>query len=133
MWFISGYIYIEKENIIIEHDGSGHFLGDIMNGNKIPTKESLSYEKEREDKIINNGYRMIRFIATKDRIPSDEVILNLIEGFKNSDFKVIRIDFEEGTIDRDYQEKWYCNFGELRRITKEDLEQFESEKTINLK
>ena len=118
-------IYIEKENIIIEHDGSGHFLGDIMNGNKTPTKESLLYEKEREDKIINNGYRIIRFIANKDRIPSDEVILNLIEGFKSSDFKVIRINFEEGTIDRDYEEKWYCNFGELRKITKEDLKQFE--------
>ena len=121
-------IYIEKENIIIEHDGGGHFLGDKMNGNAFPTKESLLYEKEREDKIINNGYRMIRFIATKDRIPSDEVILNLIEGFKNSDFKVIRINFEEGTIDRDYEEKWYCNFGKLRRITKKDLEQFESKK-----
>ena len=118
-------IYIEKENIIIEHDGSGHFLGDIMNGNKTPTKESLLYEKEREYKIINNGYRMIRFIANKDRIPSDEVILNLVEGFKNSNFKVVRINFEEGTIDRDYEEKWYCNFGKLRKITKEDLEQFE--------
>ena len=119
-------IYIEKENIIIEHDGSGHFLGDIMNGNKTPTKESLLYEKEREYKIINNGYRMIRFIANKDRIPSDEVILNLVEGFKNSNFKVVRINFEEGTIDRDYEEKWYCNFGKLRKITKEDLEQFEN-------
>ena len=126
-------IYMEKENIIIEHDGRGHFLGDIINGNKTPTKEALLREKEREDKIISNGYRMIRFIATKDRIPSDEVILNLVEGFKNSDFKVIRINFEEGTIDRDYEEKWYCNFGELRKITKEDLEQFESEKIINLK
>ena len=118
-------IYIEKENIIIEHDGSGHFLGDMINGNKTPSKEALLREKEREDKIINNGYRMIRFIATKDRIPSDEVILNLIEGFKNSDFKVIRINFEENTINRDYEEKWYCNFGKLRNITKEDLEQFE--------
>ena len=120
-------IYIEKENIIIEHDGSGHFLNDIINGNKIPTKESLLYEKEREDKIINNGYRIIRFIATKDRIPSDEVILNLVEGFKNSDFKVIRINFEENTIDRDYDEKWYCNFGKLRNITKEDLEKFKKQ------
>ena len=119
-------IYIEKENIVIEHDGAGHFLIDKFNGNKTPTKESLLYEKEREDKIINNGYRMIRFIATKDRIPSDEVILNLIEGFKNSDFKVIRINFEEGTIDRDYEEKWHCNFGKLRKITKEDLEKFEN-------
>ena len=120
-------IYMEKENIIIEHDGRGHFLGDIINGNKMPTKESLLYEKEREDKIINNGYRMIRFIATKDRIPSDEVILNLVEGFKNSDFKVIRINFEENTIDRDYDEKWYCNFGKLRNITKEDLEKFKKQ------
>ena len=125
-------IYIEKENIIIEHDGSGHFLNDKMNGNIYPTKESLSYEKEREDKIINNGYRMIRFIANKDRIPSDEVILNLVEGFKNSDFKVIRINFEEGIIDRDYKEKWYCNFGELKRITKEDLEQFEKQEENTL-
>ena len=118
-------IYMEKENIVIEHDGSGHFLKDKINGNIYPTKEALLKEKEREDKIINNGHKMIRFIAAKDRIPSDEVILNLVEGFKNSDFKVIRINFEEGTIDRDYEEKWYCNFGELRRIAKEDLEQFE--------
>ena len=120
-------IYMEKENIIIEHDGGGHFLGDIINGNKTPTKEAILYEKQREDKIINNGYRMIRFIANKDRIPSDEVILNLIEGFKNSDFKVIRINFEENTIDRDYEEKWYCNFGKLRKITKEDLEKFKKQ------
>ena len=127
---IVGYwidIYIEKENIIIEYDGSGHFLNDKMNGNTFPTKESILHEKEREDKIINNGYRMIRFIATKDRIPSDEVILNLFEGFKNSDFKVIRIDFEKGTIEKDYKEKSHHDFGKLRRITKKDLEQFEKQ------
>ena len=125
-------IYMEKENIIIEHDGSGHFLGDKINGNKTPSKESLLREKEREDKIINNGYKMIRFIATKDRIPSDEVILNLIEEFKNSDFKVVRIDFEKGTIEKDYKEKSRHNFGELRKITQKDLEKFEKqEKNIS--
>ena len=126
-------ICFEEEKIAIEYDGHGHFLTDMFNGNKTPSKEALLKEKNREDKIINNGYKMIRFIATKDRIPSDEVILNLIEGFKNSDFKVIRINFEESTIEKDYNEKWHCNFGELRNITKEDLKQFESEKTINLK
>ena len=24
------------------------------------------------------------------------------------------------------EEKWYCNFGKLRKITKEDLEKFEN-------
>ena len=127
-------ICFEEEKIAIEYDGGGHFLGELMiNKDRSISKEALLKEIERENKIIINGYRMIRFIATKDRIPSDEVILNLIEGFKNSDFKVIRINFEEGTIDRDYEEKWCCNFGKLRKITKEDLEQFESKKTINLK
>lgn len=121
-------IYLEKENIIIEHDGGGHFLKDKMNGNLLPIEESLLYEKRREDKLINNGHKMIRFIATKDRIPSDETIINLIEEFKNSDFKVIRVNFEEGTIERDYKEKWYCNFGKLRNITKKDLKPFEKQK-----
>ena len=120
-------IYIEKENIVIEHDGGGHFLGDKINKEKGPTKKSLLYEKEREDKIINNGYKMIRFIATKDRIPSDEIILNLIEEFKNSDFKVVRIDFEKGTIEKDYNEKSHHDFGKLRKITKKDLEKFEKQ------
>ena len=128
---ICGYltdIYLENYNLIIEYDGTGHFLGDILAGHKNgPTKEAILREKQREDKIINKGYRMIRFIANKDRIPSDEVILNLVEGFKNSDFKVIRINFEEGTIDRDYEEKWYCNFGKLRKIAKEDLEKFKKQ------
>ena len=125
-------IYIEKENIVIEYDGSGHFLGDIINGNKIPSKEALLKEKEREDKIINNGCKIIRFIATKDRIPSDEVILNLVNEFKNSDFKVVRIDFEKGTIEKDYKEKSRHNFGELRKITQKDLEKFEKqEKNIS--
>ena len=126
-------ICFEEEKIAIEYDGSGHFLGDVINGNKTPTKEALLKEKNREDSIVNKGYKVIRFIATKDRIPSDEVILNLIEEFKNSDFKVVRIDFEKGTIEKNYNEKTIHDFGELRRITKEDLEQFESEKIINLK
>ena len=125
-------IYIEKENIVIEYDGSGHFLGDIINGNKIPSKEALLKEKEREEKIINNGCKIIRFIATKDRIPLDEVILNLVNEFKNSDFKVVRIDFEKGTIEKDYKEKSRHNFGELRKITQKDLEKFEKqEKNIS--
>ena len=122
-------ICFEEEKTAIEYDGGGHFLGElIVNKDRSISKEAILREKNREDSIVNKGYKVIRFIAAKDRIPSDEVILNLVEGFKNSDFKVIRINFEEGTIDRDYEEKWYCNFGKLRKITKEDLEQFESKK-----
>ena len=121
-------ICFEEEKTAIEYDGGGHFLTDIFNGNKTLSKEAFLKEKNREDSIVNKGYKVIRFIATKDRIPSDEIILNLIEEFKNSDFKVVRINFEEGTIEKDYNKKLHYDFGKLRRITKEDLEQFESKK-----
>ena len=122
-------ICFEEEKTAIEYDGGGHFLGElIVNKDRFISKEAFLKEKNREYSIVNKGYKVIRFIATKDRIPSDEVILNLIEEFKNSDFKVVRIDFEEGTIEKDYNEKTRYDFGKLRRITKEDLEQFESEK-----
>lgn len=120
-------IYIEKENIVIEYDGGGHFLKDKMNGNFSPTEKSLLYEKRREDKIIDNGYKMIRFIATKDRIPSDEVILNLVNKIKNLNFKIVRIDFEEGIIEKDYNQKITYNFGKLKKVTKEKLEPFEKQ------
>ena len=122
-------ICFEEEKTAIEYDGGGHFLGElIVNKDRFISKEAFLKEKNREYSIVNKGYKVIRFIATKDRIPSDEVLLNLIEEFKNSDFKVVRIDFEEGTIEKDYNEKTRYDFGKLRRITKEDLEQFESEK-----
>lgn len=131
---ISGYwadIVLENEKIDLEYDGGGHNLCVMR---KQCTQEEFDLkEKQREDKIINGGFRMIRFITAKDRIPSDEVIVNLVNEFKNSNFKVVRIDFEKGTIEKDYNEKTIYNFGNLRRITKEDLEEIESEKTINLK
>ena len=122
-------ICFEEEKTAIEYDGGGHFLGElIVNKDRSISKEALLKEKNREDSIVNKGYKVIRFIATKDRIPSDEVILNLIEEFKNFDFKVVRIDFEEGTIEKDYNEKTIHDFGILRKITQKDLEQFESKK-----
>ena len=124
---VAGYwadIILENEKINLEYDGGGHRANcDFYH--KITSKEFDLKEKIREEKIYEKGYKTIRIISKKDKLPSDEVILNLIEGFKNSDFKVIRINFEEGTIDRDYEERWYCNFGELRKITQKDLEQFE--------
>ena len=122
-------ICFEEEKTAIEYDGGGHFLGElIVNKDRFISKEAFLKEKNREYSIVNKGYKVIRFIATKDRIPSDEVILNLINEFKNSDFKVIRINFEEGTIEKDYKEKSHRIFGELRKITQKDLEQFESKK-----
>lgn len=119
-------IVLENEKIDLEYDGGAHRA--ICNFyHKITSEEFDLKEKIREEKIHKKGYKTIRIISEKDKLPSDEVILNLIEGFKNSDFKVVRINVDKGTIDRDYCEKWYCDFGELRNITQKDLEPFEKQ------
>lgn len=87
----------------------------------------MQKKKIREESICKKGYKIIRIISKWDNLPLNETILNLIKEFKNSDFQVVRIDINEGTIDRNYKEKWYCNFGKLRRITKKDLELFEKQ------
>ena len=43
---------------------------------------------------------------------------------------MIRIDIDEGTIDKDYNEKWNCKFGELRKIKDKDLDKFNTSQTI---
>lgn len=126
---ISGYwadVVLENEKIDLEYDGGGHRANcDFYH--KVTSKEFDLKEKIREENICKKGYKIIRIISKRDNLPSDEVILNLVEGFKNSDFEVIRIDIDEGTIDKDYQEKWYCNFGKLRRISQKDLDKFEKQ------
>ena len=127
-------ICFEEEKIAIEYDGSGHFLSEFMvNEDRSISKEAILREKNRENSIVNKGYKMIRFIAKKDRIPSDEMILKLVNYISDLDFKVIRVDFEESAIEKDYNKKMIYDFGKLRRITQKDLEEIESKKIINLK
>lgn len=118
-------IILENEKIDLEYDGGAHRANcDFYH--KITSEEFDLKERKREEDIYERGYKTIRIISKKDKIPSDEVILNLIDEFKNFDFKVIRINIDEGTIHKDYTEKWNYDFGELRRITKKSLEKFEN-------
>lgn len=118
-------IILENEKIDLEYDGGAHRANcDFYH--KITSEEFDLKERKREEDIYERGYKTIRIISKRDKIPSDEVILNLIDEFKNSDFKVIRINIDEGTIHKDYTEKWNYDFGELRRITKKSLEKFEN-------
>lgn len=129
---ISGYwadIVLENEKIDLEYDGGGHNLNVIRK--QCTQKEFDVKEKIREESICEKGYKIIRIISKRDNLPSDETILNLIEGFKNSDFQVVRIDIDEGTIEKDYNQKMIYNFGKLRKITKKDLKPFEKQEEKN--
>ena len=123
---LAGYwadIILENEKIDLEYDGGAHRANcDFYH--KITSEEFDLRERKREENIYERGYKTIRIISKKDKLPSDKLILNLIDEFKNLDFKVIRIDIDEGTINKDYNKKWNYDFGELRNITTKSLEKF---------
>lgn len=119
---LTGYwadIILKDKKIDLEYDGGGHTL--CITRNQCTEEQFNQKEREREIKIYERGYKTIRIISKKDKLPSDEVILNLIKKFADFNFKVIRIDIDEGTIDIDYKEKQNYEFGTLREITDKDL------------
>lgn len=80
---ISNYfldIYLKKENICIEYDGSGHNLS-ILFGSKTE-EEFLEDEKVREDNIVSHGIKIIHLISKKDKLPDDTEILEIIDECK---------------------------------------------------
>lgn len=119
---LTGYwvdIILKDKKIDLEYDGGGHTL--CITRNQCTEEQFNQKEREREIKIYERGYKTIRIISKKDKLPSDEIILNLIKKFADFNFKVIRIDIDEGTIDIDYKEKLNYEFGTLREITDKDL------------
>lgn len=101
--YILGYyadIFLEKHNIIIEYDGSGHWFPVK---HYLMTKEEFDLlEIDRENKLINNGYKIIRIISRKDRLPKDETILifvdKMIDILQNKNVNLIRLDIDNQTL-----------------------------------
>lgn len=107
--YLCGYyadIYLQQYNIIIEYDGSGHWYG--VKHYQITLEEFTKLEQQREDKIIENGYKIIRFISKKDKLPNDNIIANLIGYCINlildisNKIKIIKINIDEEKI-------YFCN------------------------
>lgn len=69
-----------NEMIYIEYDGSGHDLS-VKYGTSI--KEFKKREIKRKTFLENKGWKLIRIISSKDLLPRDEDIINLINECKN--------------------------------------------------
>lgn len=108
------FVDILIDNIIIEYDGSGHFMRASIDNNI--TEKELRIKDLKRDKILQKqGYNIIRIESKQDLLPSDEEIHKLIKYAKthfnkgNSFYRVV--------IDDVYDKN------ELRRINEIDLEE----------
>jgi very-short-patch-repair endonuclease len=75
------------DSFAIEYDGSGHWLRIELNKD-FTLEEFNKKEKEREEIILNKGYKLIRIInpkkSNRDKLPSDEIIVSTIDEIKNN-------------------------------------------------
>jgi very-short-patch-repair endonuclease len=120
-----GYFNIDicllEEKLAIEYDGGGHML-NVTTGRE--TLEEYNQKTLVRNNIIKRkGYKQIRIISSHDYLPSDEILLQMLEQAKEY-FNTTNHTWVEYNIDfslmrnAEHKEGVYFNFGELRKIKK---------------
>lgn len=111
-----GYFFadmvIESEKVVVEYDGSGHWLQTQFKDNV--TKQDVNERDRLRDSYLNKkGFNVLRIISEKDLLPSDKEIIKLYKKalgkFKKGE---TRVSFSILDL---YQEN------ELRKISNSDL------------
>ena len=85
---------LNGHNIVIEYDGGGHELDKVYKSDEYYER----HEKERQDYILSQGYKMIRLISHTDKLPSDEDIIRIVnEGvdYLNNGHNLYKYDLDK--------------------------------------
>ena len=82
-----------ENNIVCEYDGSGHWLRI-----KFGMSKERFYEEEhkREKVILDNGYKIIRIISRRDKLPDDKYLIKIKDKAicKLKDFDIFIYDID---------------------------------------
>jgi very-short-patch-repair endonuclease len=114
-------IAFPEEMVYIEYDGGGHDL-DVKLG-RISEQDFKNKDMRRYYALKSQGWREIRIISDKDLLPSDDIIIKLINQGKeylNSGHSWIEFNIDENIVRSSIFEKSY-NYGKLRQIKEENL------------
>lgn len=122
-WSVDMY---DKENDVCwEFDGGGHFLSVITG--KETQEEFNNKELVREKLIRQDGHKIVRIISTTDKLPSDEILLQMLSDAKQyfSDYpnhSWIEFNIDDEIIrNAEHKDGIPYFYGELRRIKESDL------------
>ena len=119
-------IYLSDDNLLIEYDGGGHDL--CVKLGRLTADEFKRKEIIRSSVIKRAGYNQMRIISTKDLLPPDDILLQMLDDTR-SYFKTypnhswIEYDIDNGNVrNAENKDGEPYDFGELRRISKGDVE-----------
>lgn len=120
-------IYLPDDNLIIEYDGGGHMLNVVMGRE---TVEEYNYKEiVRFNVIKNEGFKQMKIVSNSDKLPSDSILLQMLSNARNYFSEHPNHSWIEFNLDtslvRNAENKQGVpyDFGTLRRIKDEDLQQ----------
>lgn len=113
-------ICFPEENLVIEYDGGGHNLRvtlDILTQEEFDKKEII-----RSKYIKSKGYKQMRIISLKDKLPSDCVLLKMLEDsrtyfttYPNHSWITFSVD-NNLVYNAEHKDGIPYNYGKLRNI-----------------
>jgi very-short-patch-repair endonuclease len=124
-------IAFPNEKIYIEYDGGGHGL-EVKLGKTIQHDFDIK-EMKREMFLKSKGWKIIRIISKKDRLPSDNVILKMFtyaKKYLNTGHSWIYFDIDNSTIINS-QGKFNYDFGKLRYLKRKIKDDITDSKVVN--
>lgn len=112
-------ICLPDEKIVIEYNGGGHDL-NVKTG-KMTQEEYEQREIVRENIIKRQGYRTITIISSKDLLPSDTILLQMLNEsrtyFNSTQHTWIEYNIDNSTIrNAEHKTGTPYDFGELRQV-----------------
>jgi len=119
-------IAFPEEKIYLECDFGGHWLS-IKLGH-LTQEEFDKKQRNRWYSLFRSGYREIRIISTKDLIPSNTKLLEILtyaRTYLNQNHHYIKFDIDNSKIINSQGEFDY-DFGELRKIKSTDIQEQEA-------
>ena len=114
-------IAFPEEMIYLEYDGGGHDLS-VKYGN-LTTEEFVKKERNRTYYFMRNGWKSIRIISSKDKIPSDEKLLEMLDysrQYLSDNHHYIKFDIDNHNIKTSQFIKDF-DFGVLRVVKSGDI------------
>lgn len=113
-------IYLPDEKLDIEFDGSGHRMS--INLGNITEEEFEKKELYRNIAIKREGYKQMRIISTKDFLPFDDILLQMLSYAKEYFLQYPNHSWIEFNIDTftvrnaEHKSGIFYDYGELRKI-----------------
>lgn len=118
-------IYLPQDNLDIEFDGSGHKMSISLGS--VTTDEFDKKELYRNIAIKRAGYKRMRVISEKDKLPSDEILLQMLEHTRKyfldyPEHSWIEFNIDTSTVrNAEQKDGVFFDYGELRKIKKSEV------------